>query len=175
MHHITPFETKNSYIFWEGAQPIHRPHPLAAYGTYIFSRLWHSTCDSPMFQWCWRPWLRWASSLCSQRDAACICWWAPVSCCLEYGAWTYRLISPAAQRSASNPPSTVATVDRTDGRTPDRYIDSVPHTTRATSKRLHKENARTKSDWDICIQIFYICYPMTQNSNKKTDNHDDHF
>jgi len=105
----------------------------------IFSRLWHSTCDPPMFQWCWRPWLRWASSLCSQRDAACICWWAPVSCCLEYGAWTYRLISPATQRSASNPPSTVATADRTDGRTPDRYIDSAPHTTQATSKRCTKK------------------------------------
>jgi len=46
MHHITPFETKNSYIFWEGAQPIHRPHPSPPTAP-IYSRVFGTRPATP--------------------------------------------------------------------------------------------------------------------------------
>jgi len=50
--------------------------------------------------------------------------------CSTAPAAVSRYLLPAG-RSAANPPATVAAVDRwdrqTDGQTPDRYIDSVPH------------------------------------------------
>ena len=63
---------------------------------------------------------------------------AVAPCC---GAFAAGRMAPAvvdqylltARRSAANPPHAAATDRRTDGRTPDRYIDPAPRTIRAMS------------------------------------------
>ena len=73
-----------------------------------------------------------ASAVGCQHDTARIC-------CrhLLHGARSYTVYLLPTGRSAANSPAAVAAVDRrdrrTDGRTPDRYIDPVAHTMRAAS------------------------------------------
>jgi len=68
------------------------------------------------------------SHLGSQHDATRISCWAPTPAAI-------------AEHSAANPPAAVAAVDRrerrTDGRTPDRYIDPARHSVRLATLWSH--------------------------------------
>ena len=86
-----------------------------------------------------------ASFVGSQHDATRICRWALASASLR------RLLSidiacqKGAQQQTRRPPLLLATDERTDGRTPERYIDPAPHDARATStasKRLLPRDAK---------------------------------
>jgi len=57
MHHVTPFwDEKFINFLGRGTVPPQTP-PSSPPTAPRFSRLRRSTCDPPMFQWRWRPWL----------------------------------------------------------------------------------------------------------------------
>ena len=86
--------------------------------------------------WKWVRRACWASSISSQHDAAHICCWAPAPAARR--SQLSINICSIHRRSAANTPVAVAVVNRwdkrTDGRTPNRYVDPTLITMRVASK-----------------------------------------
>jgi len=87
------------------------------------------------------------------RAAGAVCCWAPALAAVD------RYVLPAG-RLAANPPlpqglSYDGTYKRTDGRTPNRYMDPAPHITPAVSMNMKKRWFRVAE----CIIFFTSASP----------------